>query len=265
MAQHVTTLNEIREGMEQTDAPLSSDLVYAERGTGSDRAKAFTVGEIAATATETLGDGGDIDFETYDAGHGVTKIKGSIQDGKILGRMFASIVNLIEKTLQWVNTGFGITELVWNGLRFYKEGSNAPDYLFDNDGMVKLSKLNFNTTIGAQVRNGRTAGDYSTMSDCETKAGSGVKPTEYLSAVYQATLGNDKFTLNSTKHEVGSVVLVTNTGEDSSGVSDGVLKCYLAADTSFTSPVAEIAQFHSKMFRYLGKDASDNPMWFPID
>lgn len=266
MAQHVTTLNEIREGMEQTDAPLSSDFVYAERGTGSDRAKAFTVGEIVQHGVEEqLGDGGDIAFSPYQAAGGVTRTKGDIQDGKIVGRMFASVVNLIEKTLQWVNTGFGITELVWNGLRFYKDGSNAPDYLFDNDGIVKLSKLNFNTTIGAQVRNGRTAGDYSTMSDCETKAGSGVKPTEYLSAVYQATLGNDKFTLNSTKHEVGSVVLVTNTGEDSSGVSDGVLKCYLAADTSFTSPVAEIAQFHSKMFRYLGKDASDNPMWFPID
>lgn len=153
MAQHVTTLNELREGMDPTDTPSNTDLIYAERGTGSDRARAFRVDEIAVKAAETLGDGGDIAFSSYQAAGGVTRTKGDIQDGKIVGRMFASVVNLIEKTLQWVNEGFGITELVWNGLRFYKNGSNAPDYLFDNDGMVKLSKLNFNTTIGSMICN----------------------------------------------------------------------------------------------------------------
>lgn len=265
MAQHVTTLNEIREGMEQTDTPSNTDLIYAERGTGSDRARAFQVDEIAAKATETLGDGGDIAFSSYQAAGGVTRTKGDIQDGKIVGRMFASIVNLIEKTLQWVNTGFGTTELVWNGLRFYKNGSNAPDYHFDNEGVVKMNKLIFNTTIGAQVRNGRTASDYATMTDCETKAGSGIKPTEYLTAVYGSNLGNDKFVLNSTKHELGAVVLVTNTGEDVSGVSDHPLVCYAAADTSYATPICEIPVYHSKMFRYCGlKPNTQYPVWLPV-
>ena len=266
MAQHVTTLNEIRENMDVSDTPSNTDLIYAERGTGSDRARAFRVDEIAAKATETLGDGGDIAFSQYQAAGGVTRTKGDIQDGKIVGRMFASIVNLIQKTLQWVNEGFGITELVWNGLRFYKNGSSAPDYHFDNEGVVKLNKIIFNTTIGAQVRNGRTsASDYGSMTDCETKAGSGVKPTEYLSAVYVDNVGNDKFILNSTKHELGAVVLVTNTGESGSAVSDHPLVCYAAADTSYATPICEIPVYHSKMFRYVGlTQGTEYPVWLPI-
>ena len=267
MAQHITTLEEIRAGMAQTDAPSHTDLVYAERGTGSDRARAFTVGEIAAKGMEqAFNNEGDIEFTQVTTPAGKA-YKGDIQDGKIVGRMFASIVNLIQKTLQWVNTGFGTTELVWNGLRFYKNGSNSPDYHFDNEGVVKMNKLIFNTTIGAQVRNGRTTPeDYGSMTNCETKAGSGVKPTEYLSAVYLSSgVGNDKFVLNSTKHELGAVVLVTNTGECGSAVSDHPLVCYAAADTSYATPICEIPVYHSKMFRYCGTTPSTNyPIWLPV-
>ena len=272
MAQHITTLNEIREGMEQTDAPLSSDLVYAERGTGTDRARAFTVGEIVLHGVEDqLGDGGDIDFDTYDAGHGVTKIKGSIQDGKILGRMFATLVDLISKVLCWYNVGFGTTDIGYDGLRFWGSDYNpanpsgTPDYKFDNEGNVRLGKLIFNTTIGAQTRNGRTSSDYATMTSCETKAGTGVTPTEYLTAVYASNVGNDKFVLDSTKHSFGSVVIVTNTGECSTGPSNHDLVVYAASDTSYAYPLCEIPVYHSKMFRYCGTTQGTNyPIWLPI-
>lgn len=270
MAQHVTTLNEIREGMEQTDTPSNTDLIYAERGTGSDRARAFQVDEIAAKATETLGDGGDIAFSPYQAAGGVTRTKGDIQDGKILGRMFASLLQMLGKTLRWLNTGFGTTQLEWMGLKFFKGSADpdsaTPDYKFDNEGNVRLNKLIFNTTIGAQTRDGRTDSDYATMTSCETKAGTGVTPTEYLTAVNVTSgVGNDKFVLDSTKHSFGSVVLVTNTGECSTGQSNHDLVVYAASDTSYAYPLCEIPVYHSKMFRYCGTAQGTNyPIWLPV-
>lgn len=272
MAQHVTTLNEIREGMDPTDTPSNTDLIYAERGTGSDRARAFQVDEIAAKATETLGDGGDIAFSSYQAAGGVTRTKGDIQDGKILGRMFAALVDLISKVLCWYNVGFGTTDIGYDGLRFWGNDYNpanpsgTPNYKFDNEGVVKMNKLVFNTTFGAQVRNGRTNDDYATMTSCEAKAGASVKPTEYLTAVYVTSgVGNDKFTLDSTKHELGAVVLVTNTGESAGGTSMNPLRVFAAADTGFANALCEIPIYHSKMFRYCGTTQGTNyPVWLPV-
>lgn len=270
MAQHVTTLNEVRENMEASDTPSNTDLIYVERGSGSDRARAFQVDEIAAKATETLGDGGDIAFSSYQAAGGVTRTKGDIQDGKIVGRMFASLLQMLGKTLRWLNTGFGTTQLEWMGLKFFNGSADpdsaTPDYKFDNEGNVRLSKLIFNTTIGAQTRDGRTASDYATMTSCETKAGTGVTPTEYLTAVYVTSgVGNDKFVLDSTKHSFGSVVLVTNTGECSTGHSNHDLVVYAASDTSYAYPLCEIPVYHSKMFRYCGTAQGTNyPIWLPV-
>lgn len=270
MAQHVTTLNEIRERMEQTDTPSNTDLIYAERGTGSDRARAFQVDEIASKAMDNLGNGGDIAFSPYQAGGGLTRTKGDIQDGKILGRMFASLLQMLGKTLRWLNTGFGTTQLEWMGLKFFKGSADpdsaTPDYKFDNDGVVKMNKLVFNTTIGAQVNNGRTNEDYATMTSCEAKAGASVKPTEYLTAVYVTNGGgNDKFTLDSTKHELGAVVLVTNTGASAGGTSMNPLRVFAAADTGFANALCEIPIYHSKMFRYCGlKPNTQYPVWLPV-
>ena len=117
MAQHLTTLAEVREGMDPTDTPSNTDLIYAERGTGSDRARAFQVDEIATKGMEMLGNDGDIEFSPYTGPGGMSKVKGQIQDGKILGKMLAAVIDMIVngvgRTLQWVNEGFGKTELVW--------------------------------------------------------------------------------------------------------------------------------------------------------
>lgn len=272
MAQHVTTLNEIRENrdlIDPTDTPSNTDLIYAERGTGSDRARAFRIDEIAEKAMDNLGNGGDIAFSPYTAAGGVTRTKGDIQDGKIVGSKFASLLQMLGKTLRWLNTGFGTTQLEWMGLKFFKGSADpdsaTPDYKFDNEGNVRLGKLIFNTTIGAQTRNGRTSSDYATMTSCETKAGTGVTPTEYLTAVYASNVGNDKFVLDSTKHSFGSVVIVTNTGECSTGPSNHDLVVYAASDTSYAYPLCEIPVYHSKMFRYCGTTQGTNyPIWLPI-
>ena len=269
MAEHITTLAEIREKMAVNDEPETTDLIYAQRGSGSDRDKAFQIDEISAKAMDNLGDDGDIEFSQYTAAGGVTRTKGTIQAGKIVGSMFASLLQMLGKTLRWLNTGFGTTQLEWMGLKFFKGSADpdsaTPDYKFDNEGNVRLGKLIFNTTIGAQTRNGRTSSDYATMTSCETKAGTGVTPTEYLTAVYASTVGNDKFVLDSTKHSFGSVVIVTNTGECSTGPSNHDLVVYAASDTSYAYPLCEIPVYHSKMFRYCGTTQGTNyPIWLPI-
>ena len=273
MAQHVTTLNEIREGMEQTDAPLSSDLVYAERGTGSDRARAFTVGEIVLHGVEEqLGDGGDIDFDTYDAGHGVTKIKGDIQDGKILGRMFATLVNLISKLLCWYNVGFGTTDIGYDGLRFWGSDydpanpSGNPIYKFGNDGVVQLSKIVSKARSLNQEGDAATQVEYRSMSNCELHAGNGTvaaTPELYLTAVEVGTSGYDSFMLDSTRHGVGSIVMVMNTGVSTSGENSYPVKCYLAADTSHTNAIKEIPKYGIALFIRMA-DVNNLPVWRAI-
>ncbi len=270
MAQHVTTLNEIREGMEQTDAPLSSDLVYCERGTGSDRGRAFTVGEIAQHGVEEqLGDGGDIAFSPYQAGGGLTRTKGDIQDGKILGKMLAAVIDMIVngvgRTLQWVNEGFGKTELVYNGLRFYKDGSNAPDYLFDNDGVVQLSKIVSKARSLNQEGNKATQTEYRSMTNCELHAGNGTTtsatPELYLTAVMP--MGSDKFVLDSTRHDVGSIVMVMNTGVSQAGDNDYPVKCYDASDSTYATVLKEIPKYGIALFIRM-ENVNNLPVWRAI-
>ena len=269
MAQHVTTLNEIREGMEQTDAPLSSDLVYAERGTGSDRGRAFSVGEIVQHGVEEqLGDGGDIAFSPYQAGGGLTRMKGDIQDGKILGKMLAAVIDMIVngvgRTLQWVNEGFGKTELVYNGLRFYKFGSNAPDYLFDNDGVVQLSKIVSKARSLNQEGNKATQTEYRSMTNCELHAGNGTTsatPELYLTAVMP--MGSDKFVLDSTRHDVGSIVMVMNTGVSQAGDNDYPVKCYDASDSTYATVLKEIPKYGIALFIRM-ENVNNLPVWRAI-
>lgn len=269
MAQHVTTLTEIREGMEQTDTPNWGDLLYAERGTGSDRAKAFTLGEIAGKALEqSFSDDGDIDFEAVQTSAG-TAYKGDVKAKTIDETKLKDVLDMLQKSMRWLDSASNRMSLDVFGLKFFAQGttdfSGNGLYRFDRDGNAAVNKLVFKTTIGSQVRNGRTASDYGSMTSCETKAGTGVTPTEYLTAVFSYNVGNDKFILNSTKHEEGTVVLVTNTGEDSGGVSDHPLVCYAAADTSYATPICEIPVYHSKMFRYCGlKPNTQYPVWLPV-
>lgn len=272
MAQHVTTLNEIREGMEQTDAPLSSDLVYAERGTGSDRARAFTVSEIAATATETLGDGGDIAFSSYQAAGGVTRTKGDIQNGKIVGRMFATLVDLISKLLCWYNVGFGTTDIGYDGLRFWGSDYNpanpsgTPIYKFGNDGVVQLSKIVSKGRSLNQEGDKATQVEYRSMSNCELHAGTGTvaaTPELYLTAVVGASFGYDSFMLDSTRHGVGSIVMVMNTGVSTSGENDSNVKCYLAGDNSHTNVIKEIPKYGIALFIRM-PDVNNLPVWRAI-
>lgn len=59
MAENVTTLNEIRNRMAAGELPSLTDLIYAVRGTGSNREKAFTLEEVrnlllAIIATQSL-------------------------------------------------------------------------------------------------------------------------------------------------------------------------------------------------------------------
>lgn len=272
MAQHVTTLNEIREGMEQTDAPLSSDLVYAERGTGSDRGRAFTVGEIVQHGVEEqLGDGGDIEFDTYDAGPGVTKIKGSIQDGKILGRMFALLVDLIGKVLCWYNAGFGTTDIGYDGLRFWGSDYNpasptgTPVYKFGKDGVVQLSKIVSKPRSLNQEGNKATQTEYRSMTNCELHAGNGTTtsatPELYLTAVMP--MGSDKFVLDSTRHGVGSIVMVENTGVSQAGENDYPVKCYDASDSTYATVLKEIPKYGIALF-IRKEDVNNLPVWRAI-
>lgn len=269
MAQHITTLTEIRAGMEQTDTPNWGDLLYAERGTGSDRGKSFTLGEIAAKALEqSFSDDGDVDFEAVQTSAG-TAYKGDIKDKHVDETKLADVIDMIQKSLRWLDTSSNRLSIDFSGIKVFasNETSFSGDglYRFDRSGNAAVNKLIFKTTIGSQVRNGRTSNDYFSMTDCETKAGSGVKPTEYFSAVYQASIGNDTFILDSTKHEIGTIVLVTNTGEDASGVSNMPLRCFAAADTGFASPICEIPVYHSKMLRYCGlKPNTQYPVWLPV-
>lgn len=259
MAQHVTTLAEVREGMDPTDTPSNTDLIYAERGTGSDRARAFQVDEIAAKATETLGNGGDIAFSQYQAGGGLTRTKGDIQDGKILGKMLAvvidMIVNGVGRTLQWVNEGFGKTELVWNGLRFYAPDAQSPDYRFDNDGNVRLGKLIFHFHSYQQAGSTR----YAKMTDCEQACDSGVrdKVTEYLTI---SATNRPDFMLDSTRHEEGSVVMVTNMDPS---VSIYCIPAWYTSDMGSyeANAIATIKPNDSKCFIFRRLNANNKPVW----
>ena len=272
MAQHVTTLNEIREGMEQTDAPGWSDLLYAERGTGSDRARAFTVGEIAAAGMQqSLSDDGDIEFDSVQTSAG-TAYKGSIQDGKILGRMFATLVDLISKLLCWYNVGFGTTDIGYDGLRFWGSDYNpaspsgTPIYKFGNDGVVQLSKIVSKARSLNQEGDKATQDEYRSMSNCELHAGNGTvaaTPELYLTAVEVGTSGYDSFMLDSTRHGVGSIVMVMNTGVSTSGENSYPVKCYLASDTSHTTVIKEIPKYGIALFIRMA-DVNNLPVWRAI-
>lgn len=263
MAQHVTTLNEIREGMDPTDTPSNTDLIYAERGSGSDRARSFQVDEIAAKATESLGNDGDIAFSQYQAAGGVTRTKGEIQDGKILGRMFASIVNLITKVLCWYNQGFGTTEIGYDGLKFWNseynpsDPSGVPDYRFDKEGNAKVGQLVLALRSFQQAADTR----YAKMTDCEatTAIASRKFITEYLTKV---DTNRPDFWLDSKVHEAGSVVMVTNTGE-------GDIYCIPAwydntMGTYEQNALATITPYNSKCFVFRRMQTINNveyPVW----
>lgn len=282
MAENITTLNEIREWMEQTDAPGWNDLLYAERGTGSDRARAFTVGEIAAAGMEqSFSDDGDIEFTPVQTSAG-TAYKGDIKTGAVDETSLADVLDMLQKALRWMDSASNRMSLDAYGLKFFDKTetqfSSDGLFRFDRDGTVKLGKLVMQFRHFTQS----TPTSYHKMTDCEDALTSGTPKswlTEYLS---NATQGNYLFVLNSgmqkvggsyvpqdsdvyATHEAGSVIMVSNLS------TVGDLMClnsrWTGSGTASDYLVAEIPPESFKLFirRVNWEDTSgDHPVYYPV-
>ncbi len=140
-------------------------------------------------------------------------------------------------------------------------------------GQASIKKLStdqliLNFTPLEQSDRGASQGQYRTMTNCESHCTTGY-PTEYYTGVCPGTYGyqgNDDFTLDSTNHEVGKVVLVTNTGMYGGGtISNHDIIVYQASDTSQSHHIATIAPGNSKQFIYRGKDSNNYPVWTSLN
>lgn len=259
MAEHITTLSEIRENMAVNDTPESTDLIYAQRGSGSDRDKAFTVDEIGleSSLSAWTDSDGDLTLNTVQTSGG-PKIYAVIKNLAVSAAKMANLLDFANKTIRWMTNVGAIMQIAVDGIKFYQEGTvdfdTQPEYRFDRSGNVKLGKLILHYHSWNQEGDKATVNEYRTMTNCESHAGSKL-PTDYLSC---PTQGSSKFTLDSTRHEEGSVVMVTNTGTYDGGSTTNPLLVHNALDSS--NPVAEIAAGASKLFIYRGL-SSGTPIW----
>ena len=262
MAEHITTLNEIREQMleaDPTDAPLSSDLVYAQRSSGSDRDKAFTVDEIGLVSAQSAwtDSDGDLTLNTIQTSGG-PKIYAVIKNLAVTAAKIANLLDFANKTIRWMTNVGAIMQIAFDGIKFFQEGTvdfdTQPEYRFDRGGNAKVGKLILHYHSWNQEGDKASVHEYRSMTNCESHAGSKL-PTEYLSC---PTQGSSKFTLDSILHEEGSVIMVTNTGNYIGGSTTNPLLVHCALDP--TNPVAEIAAGASKLFIYRGL-SSGTPVW----
>lgn len=269
MAEHITTLNELREKMlaaDPTDAPLQSDIVYAQRSTGSDRDKAFLVYEVGIVGAQSAWTDreGDLTLSTVQTSGG-TKIYAVIKNLAVSAAKIANLLDFANKTIRWMTNVGAIMQIAFDGIKFFQKGTidfdSEPEYRFDRRGNLRLGKLIMHYHSWNQPADAATGTEYRTMTNCEehaTSGGTGIANamvTEYLSCPVQ---GSSKFTLNSTSHEEGSVVMVTNTGYYDGGSTTNPLLVHSALDAN--NPVAEIAAGASKLFIYRGL-SNGTPVW----
>ena len=133
---------------------------------------------------------------------------------------------------------------------------------------LSTDQLILNFTPLEQSDGDASQGQYRSMTNCESHCTSGI-PSEYYTAVCPGTYGyegNDDFTLNSTSHEVGEVVLVTNTGKYGGGTPvNHPIIVYQASDTTRSHHIASIEPGNSKQFIYRGKDSNNYPVWTSLN
>lgn len=277
MAQHVTTLNEIRENrdlIDPTDTPSNTDLIYAERGTGSDRARAFQIREIGLPALEgtlnvdpTTGHSfGDITFHSTQTVSG-TKLSADINDDAVDEDAIKNSLNLAQHVLNFLGALGSNMRIRYEGLEiFLSDQAQTAAYYLKRTGEARFKSLALAFDKLQQADDGASQQEYRSMTNCETHA-SGT-PTEYVTSCVTGGggLGYDKFVLDSKNHEIGAVVIVTNTGSYTGGGTSGAsILAYKQSDVSYTTPVAEIPVGHSKLFFYRGLDTNDNAVWAPLD
>ena len=133
---------------------------------------------------------------------------------------------------------------------------------------LSTDQLILNFTPLEQSDGDASQGQYRSMTNGESHCTSGI-PSEYYTAVCPGTYGyegNDDFTLNSTSHEVGEVVLVTNTGKYGGGTPvNHPIIVYQASDTTRSHHIASIEPGNSKQFIYRGKDSNNYPVWTSLN
>lgn len=277
MAQHVTTLNEIREQMLAADpntAPDGNDIVYAEHGTGSDRPRAFQISEIGLPAlTGTLNvdpttghSFGDITFHSTQTAGG-TKLSADINDDAVDEDAIKNNLNLAQHVLNFLGALGSNMRIRYEGLEiFLSDQAQTAAYYIKRTGEARFKSLALAFDKLQQADDGASQQEYRSMTNCESHAGG--TPTEYVTSCVTGGGGGgyDKFVLDSKNHEIGAVVIVTNTGSyTGGGTSSESILAYKQSDTSYTTPVAEIPVGHSKMFFYRGLDANSNAVWAPLD
>ena len=251
MAEHITSLNEIRENQSGTDAPQWNDLLYAERGTGSDRARAFTVGEIAAAGMEqSFSDDGDIDFEQVQTSAG-TAWKGILKQNVDGTKIKNSAIELGAFTaFEWLSNILNQVVVDATGLRIFQPGQDpsvaTPVYQLSREGVLEVARFIMVPRPWEQEGDKADATNYRTMTNCESHCSGNKLPTEYLTAVSIPPSGVDaSFVLDSTRHEIGEIVLVTNTGVAKDGASTTNVKVYAPWDTSKQTILKEIPPYRS--------------------
>jgi len=274
MAQHVTTLNEIREGMDPTDTPSNTDLIYAERGTGSDRARAFQIREIGLPAlTGTLNvdpttghSFGDITFHSTQTVGG-TKLSADINDDAVDEDAIKNSLNLAQHVLNFLGALGSNMRIRYEGIEiFLSDQAQTAAYYLKRTGEARFKSLALAFDKLQQADDEASQQEYRSMTNCETHAGG--TPTEYVTSCVTGGGGGgyDKFVLDSKNHEIGAVVIVTNTGRYIGGdTSSESILAYRQSDVSYSTPVAEIPVGHSKQFFYRGLDTNDNAVWAPLD
>ena len=133
---------------------------------------------------------------------------------------------------------------------------------------LSTDQLILNFTPLEQSDGDASQGQYRSMTNCESHCTSGI-PSEYYTAVCPGTSsyqGNSDFTLNSDRHEVGEVILVTNTGKYGGGRPvNHPIAVFQASDTSQSHHIATIEAGNSKQFIYRGKDSNNYPVWTSLN
>lgn len=148
---------------------------------------------------------------------------------------------------------------------------SAQTLVVSNSATIKkltADRLILNFTPLEQSDGDANQGQYRSMTNCESHCTSGI-PTEYYTGVCPGTSGysgNSDFTLDSTSHEVGEIVLVTNTGKYGGGrPSNYPIAVYQASDTGLSHAITTIEHGNSKQFIYRGKDSNNYPVWTSLN
>lgn len=152
--------------------------------------------------------------------------------------------------------GLNRTELSASGLsvKYANSGDPVETVHIDYNG-IKTPRLQLTFDDGGQPSAVEDVQGNRSMTDTESYS-SGSYPTEYFVAVQPGTsgfAGYDYYSLNSTAHPIGTIVMLRNVGE-----SD--LKIYRAGDTDREYMLCEIPAHGTKCFIYNGVYYT-SPVW----